>query len=428
MASRQADQEAIVERCRRAGWQIEQVNDGWRVYDSSGGSHNVHLTPSDRNAQQVLMRRLTKAGLIADETAIRSARLDEKRTAAQVAAEAAERRAKEMANNASVARAAGPYYTQPEQVDLGWFTTPHPAPWMRWVQITPYIARHLLDHHNCNNRPIDDNAADYYRNIILIGKWHLTHQGLAIDTAGILQDGQHRLEAVCRAAEADATFEGVPFAVFVGMPEENFKAIDEGKLRTAAQLFGRDGQKNTATLQSLVRLVHYLNDPDARRSARLRLPNEIIIDEYEADAERFTACAAFGQANTVKLHMGPGPLGAARYLLHKVNGWDNQYVDDFFFGLIKQRHPGENRRALADYDPRRVLLNRMAALKEARLRGQKEQRRNGLSQVGMILYSWNNCVKGHSPRVLMFTDMSTIPEVLKCVPGEGATPEAFRGR
>lgn len=425
MASRLADSEAIAERCRKAGWDVTRSNGNntWKVSRPDGQVvAHIHQTYSDRAATSALLRELTKAGLVDAENEIKGKRLTESRTRAKIAAEAAEKRGKELAAKASLVKAAGPYLVDAEDIELDWFTTPHPAPWMRWAKITPAIAREILDNNNGDNRPLGPQTIAFYRDIILARLWKLTHQGLAFDTRGLCQDGQHRLEALCAAAALDPEIEWLPFAVFVGMPVENFKAIDEGRIRNARQLFGKAGEKNDSTLQTCVRLVHYVNDVSARQSARLRLPNQVVVDEFDADADNFRTAVAFGAAAARRIHCSPGAAAAAYYLIGKRNGGiENAYVDAFFFGLTEGTLPG-TRYKLEETDPRQVLRRRFADLK---MKSSKE-RRSSLSQTGMFIVSWNNCVTGRNPRTLYFSDDAPIPEILKCDPALGAPPEVFR--
>jgi hypothetical protein len=425
MASRIADSEALAERCRKVGWDVTRANGGgvWKVSKPGGEIvTHIHQTYSDVKALHLVTATLRKAGLMEAENAIKGKRLTESRTRAKIAAEAAEKRGKELAAKASLTKAAGPYLVEAEDIELDWYVTPHPAPWMRWANVTPAIARHILDHANGDNRPIGPQTVGFYRDIILARLWHLTHQGLAFDTRGLCQDGQHRLEALCAAAALDEEIEAVPFAVFVGMDVNNFKVIDEGRMRNARQLFGKAGEKNDSILQTCVRLVHYVNDTSARQSARLRLPNQIVVDEFDADADNFRTAVAFGSAAARRLHCSAGAIAAAYYLICKRNGGiENSYVDAFFFGLTEGKLPG-TRYMLDDTDPRQVLRRRFADLK---LRVGKE-RRSSLSQVGMIITSWNNCVTNRNPRTLYFSDDAPIPEILKCDPGRGAAPEVFR--
>lgn len=427
MGSRQADSETLVARCQRIGWRVVRGTRGYKIYDPLGAMHTVHLTYSDIKSLSNATRELERAGLVDAEQALEKARLTETRSRNDIARQAADERAQRLAENASVARAAGPYMIEAEDVPLEWVVSAHPAPWMRWVNITPEMADKIITDHNGDNRPLDPVTVRHYRDIILAGMWHLTHQGAAFDTRGMLQDGQHRFYAIREAAELLGEPLKVPMAVFVGMPEENFKAIDEGRLRTARQLFDKGGERNTTHLQGCVRLTFYYQDDNARRMSRLRLPNQVILDQFAADPDNYRASVRWAATNWRKI---PGisvpALAAAHYLIRKTNGTEaeNEYVKQFFNGLTTGLIP-YTRVILDDDDPRIAYRRKLARMKELAAKGDRTERRTTLTHLGMILATWNNTVTSRRIRNLIFTDDSPIPQVLRCIPGDGAKPTLF---
>jgi hypothetical protein len=425
MGSRMADSEALVARCRKAGWRVVRGTRGYKIYDGAGVMHTVHLTYSDVRSLTNVEQELYRAGLDDAEKAIAKARLTETRGRNDIAREAADRRAQLLANGASLVRAAGPYLVEVEDVGLDWLISPHPAPWMRWANITPEIARKILADHNADNRPRSPETVRHYRDVILAGMWHLTHQGIAFDIRGMLQDGQHRLDAISEAGKLSPEPIIVPAAVFVGMPMENFKAIDEGALRTARQLFAKGGEKNTSCLQTCVRLVYYYQDGNARSAARLRLPNQAVLDEFARDESGYRDSVTYAMKWYLKMSgTSNAALAAAHYVIRKVNGADNDYVIQFFDGLATGLIPG-TRTVLDDDDPRRAYRHKMQTIKERVDRGDKSERRSALTQVGMIIQTWNNMVGSRRIRNLYFTDDNPIPEVLRCIPGTGVAPALF---
>ena len=95
----------------------------------------------------------------------------------------------------------------------------------RRVLITPEMAKRCLAK-NPQNRQINEFKVAQYRNDMLMGRWRLTHQGIAFDDEGNLIDGQHRLRAIAAA--------GIPVEIFVtkGLSRDTIIAIDEGLKRT----------------------------------------------------------------------------------------------------------------------------------------------------------------------------------------------------
>jgi hypothetical protein len=305
---------------------------------------------------------------------------------------------------AALQRAAGPY-VRPEQVHITWFAQAHPSPWMRWVVFTPEIARYLLENHNDNNRPMNGARRAHYKKTILRDQWHLTHQGMAMDTNGEYQDGQHRAQALIDAAEEsgnDKLHIVVPF--FVGMAPENFLAIDEGGNRSPQDLFARGGESYGSAIASTIRLVIAFQDQSPKRMMRERQTNETIINFFGGDPDEFREAAKFGVNNSRKAKVFPGPLAAAHYLLRRANGVDNRYVDRFLTGLTTGVKHG-SRVKLDDLDPREVTRQFFQNAKESR------RRISGLEAVSIVVLAWNNIVEGRSPRFVRFSDESPIPRI-----------------
>lgn len=325
---------------------------------------------------------------------------------------------------AALRRASGPYLT-PEAVGIEWFAQPHPAPWMRWVIMTPEIARYLLREHNTDNRPLRPGRTDYYEKIIVNGRWRLTHQGVAMDSRGVLQDGQHRLQAIVDAAdELDDDSIKVPMPFFVGMPPENFSAIDEGLNRSAMDLFTKGGVKYGSILTTMVRLAIAFNDQAPRRRIRENQPNDVILQFYaDNNSELMGECAKFGSVHWKKAFSTAGPLSAAAYVLREANGADNAYVTAFLEGLTTGRKAG-TRLSLDDDDPRATCRTYFQNVKL------NTKRLRGIEALSIMIIAWNNCVLGKRPRYVHFTDNTPIPRVMLCAdkgPNASACPEAFIG-
>lgn len=78
---------------------------------------------------------------------------------------------------------------------------------MDYVKITPEKAQKLLDTTQ-NNRRLSEGVVKAYANDIIAGNWQeKISTPIAIDTKGVLRDGQHRLAAIVRA--------GIPIKMWV---------------------------------------------------------------------------------------------------------------------------------------------------------------------------------------------------------------------
>lgn len=331
----------------------------------------------------------------------------------------------EAAHEAARRRASGPYLT-PEDVKITWFAQPHPAPWMRWVLMTPEIASYLLREHNDDNRPLRPGRIEYYKKIMAKNKWRLTHQGIAMDSRAVLQDGQHRLAAIVDAGKEVPGLK-VPLAFFVGMDPENFQAIDENLNRSPMDLFAKGGIKYGPTITTLIRLALAYQQDEPRKLLRVKLPNETILDYFKTgNTSLLEEGAKFGVANWKKTKSTPGPLAAAYYLLRTANDVDNEpnaYVQAFLDGLVTGLKSG-TRIVLDDDDPRRVLRNHFERLKD------EGKKFTPLDIVNVVIISWNNVVTGRSPRFFKYDDTASAPRILRCAdrgPDRSACPTPLLG-
>lgn len=382
MASRRAEVAALAMRAKKAGWDVSQpqsASGGYRIVAKNGWTTVLHSTGEAHATDQALRNFLQHGNLAADEKA---AAAEAKRVKALKAAAAeralAARAAKAAQQSALTAKAAGPY-AGPEDVELAWFQAEHPGPWMRWANITPELAKQLLQM-NTDNRPMNYRTVEHYQAIIDSGHWHLTHQGMAIDIRGVLQDGQHRLQACVDSGRP------ISAAFFVGMDPSNFKAIDEGRNRKFADLLGKDGEIDTNLLSGTVRLVTAYREPYPRAYLRSKITNETLYDSFKGDPERLATAVRWGRKNHQKAHVVGGALSAARYLILDANGVDNQYVHAFFEGLANGSKPS---RMLLDEDDPRALARKV--MENRRGRG---KRLNAIEQVGIVISAWNQLVVG----------------------------------
>lgn len=441
MATRMADSLALVRRCQAVGWDTEDTQRGVRI-TTPNGVFVVHRTYSDRNSIKNAEQNLKDLGLFdAEEAKKRTESIEAKRRIAdgvkKMEFKTAALEKKAQAVNA-LKVAGGPYITDYETVGIAWFAKPHPAPWMRAVWMTPEIAKYLLDNHNepgkpghpGTNRPKSEAQIAHYASIILAGEWKFTHQGMAMDSNGMVQDAQHRLAAIEKAGEVLDDLK-VPVVFWVGMDPDNFKSIDEGLLRNATQLLTRMGEKNGATLRAALRLIlaFKTGDEDARGRARLKTTNASLFDTFGSNPDDMRTAATTASSHAKKVPMSQGAFCALYYLLRESNGSDNEYVDAFFLGIINgtttevdadgERVP--TRLNLLPDDPREALRTTLNAIKE-----RTGHAALGLDQLGLGITAWNYMVRGKHVRTYRWSKDTAIPQIDICKPGEGAVPRALQ--
>lgn len=140
------------------------------------------------------------------------------------------------------------------------------------------------------------------------GEWKTTHQGIAIDSNGVLVDGQHRLTAI---VEADVP---VKLTVFTEVSPDSFDVLDTGKRRNAADVLAIEGEKNTLQLAAMLRTVWlYDNRPDLSWSGgNARVTNHQILETLEANPG-IRDYVAIGDQLTKEIGMIKSAAGAASY-------------------------------------------------------------------------------------------------------------------
>lgn len=398
-------------RARRVGWDVQRVGDGYKVKTPDGTMLMAHLSISDVRGERNLIKNFERAGLLTAEAKLAevvAASKAKKLTAQRRAADA--KAVKLAARQTAITRAAGPYAVL-EEVDLDWFLKPHPTPWVRWCMISPELAGALLDKINTHNRPTLNDDVDKYQRILVSGQWRSTHQGIAIDTDGVLQDGQHRLKAITESGVP------APLFVFVGMDPDNFKAIDEGRLRNAAQLLSRDGEKNTTSIASTVRLISVYVSPDPRAQSRIKPTNIEVFDAFYDDADNIRDAVTWARAQPFrKLGIAPSVLAAAYLLLRRANGENNPYVAAFLNGFVAGTKP-DSRMLLDDDDPRMRLRNWLANRRQLR------QNVKQLDQLAILIKAWNYLIDDRRANFLRHTRDSAIPFIGVCRPdGDEPSP------
>lgn len=166
------------------------------------------------------------------------------------------------------------------------------------MEITPDLALAMLEH-NDGNRPIRKAKVMKYVKMIREGRFMLTHQGIAFSRGGLLNDGQHRLEAIVEADRA------VTMTVTFGAEREEFKAIDFLSVRTASDLIHIEGKTYPALRASIAKKRYRSENRSAPRpdlqettAYESQLPQDIMNDacKWATRGARITTPTAIGDA------------------------------------------------------------------------------------------------------------------------------------
>jgi len=100
--------------------------------------------------------------------------------------------------------------------------------------ITPTQASFLLQG-NLDNRRLRRHWVNALAGRMTRGEWQKTHQGIAIDSSGRVNDGQHRLAAIVQSGKT------IAMMVAYGVSSDTFGVVDDGMKRT---LEDHTGEKN----------------------------------------------------------------------------------------------------------------------------------------------------------------------------------------
>lgn len=400
MAGRRSQGEALADRVQRAGWPVERVIDGWRVTCPDGNVRVIHLTPSDTNAYKVALREFNRLGLAAAEVAAAEREEAERKAAIASDREANDRRL-ESARATALARAAGPY--GPAQVTINEILAEHPAPIIFGrVLITPAMATAMLERNKPTvkapwpMRPIRAADVTVWAKRLRTGRLAYTHQGVAFDEDGRLQDGQHRLTAI---VETGVTGE---ILVSAGWPRGNYHVLDTGRRRTASQVLQHEGASYSASTAAAVRLIYVYGvwGKDTLTHAGERVDNDVIAEVWsKLDADVLDWATKHAQRLRQQLgRLGPAGCVAALYVVRNKVG-EHPQVEFFADGLVRGVEPD-------DEDP--IYALRRQLTHQASRVGRKL---TAAEQMALVVKAWNAYIQGRRVKHLVVGASTAMPPI-----------------
>lgn len=253
--------------------------------------------------------------------------------------------------------------------------------------VTPEMASDWLETRLWGgNRKILPAKVEVWVKVIKSGDWKTTHQGIAFDEMGLIQDGQNRLKAISVA--------GIPVEVWVfpDMPRENFDAIDTGAGRQAAQ-FIRD--RTPSLTAGALRYISAVTDRDYpsiwRQKLSLHESLELHRQWPETDDWGMTV-------NVVRQYtrISASPLLAVVSMGQR-GGMPPERIGEFLEGLKVGAIGDPN-------DPRLQLRNRWIRDADA-LKGAHKR----THVYALIVKAFNLYAKGETQGRLIYTDGDHIP-------------------
>ncbi len=185
------------------------------------------------------------------------------------------------------------------------------------VTLSPGLAGELL-RVNPDNRFLRKAKLDQYIADIKGGRWVFNGEPIIISKDGLLNDGQHRCNAI---VEANLS---VPVLMVFGVERNTRNTVDQGAARSAGDYLGMDGIKHATIVASAGRLVlAYEAANGTTPGDGSRVSNGEIIARFAHDAAMAKA-ATF--ADTVhryaRRHAAPSIMAFCYYMLLEIDEQD----------------------------------------------------------------------------------------------------------
>lgn len=219
---------------------------------------------------------------------------------------------------------------------------PMPSVVSQPVLVTPEMAAGYLAA-NKRNRPLRKARVERYARDMAEGRWQMNGETIIISDEGNLLNGQHRLEALVKAAVP------VWMMVTTGVPESAFSTMDAGLTRTAGDVLGMKGILNFNQVAAVARICLNYKDGVSISTPRTNLEIEEAI-ELHAEIEQYVS-----SHNKIYNLTHSSLVIAICYLAQRFGTETENTVDDFVRGVST----GVN---LDEFDARLTYRNKIIAM------------------------------------------------------------------
>lgn len=202
--------------------------------------------------------------------------------------------------------------------------------------IAPGVAAALLDR-NVENRHISPTKAEHYALDMAAGRWVENGETIIVSSDGLLNDGQHRLQAVIDSNSV------IPFLFVFGVPRETRTTVDQGRARSAGDYLAMDGvhyAKNASTAAKFIMAYERSNGKNI--SNRSKLTNSEIVARVKADPEIIESAAyAHKHLASYRSLLSHTVMAACHYILTEIDPADAAaYLEQIALGEnIKRGDP-----------------------------------------------------------------------------------------
>lgn len=256
--------------------------------------------------------------------------------------------------------------------------------------ITPDQAKEYLKCNNIN-RPVVQTAVDKYANLMERGEWKLNGEALCFTEGGALVNGQHRLLAIIKSGKT------IPMLVVRGCEDGSFLTYDQGRSRTAADIFALSDIPNASQMSSCIQkfvklksghsIVKAIGKQSNNNNKATRKELLDLYYEHEEDWKTWFKKASSWNYQT-KLLKVPEVVAYCMYLtLEKEHC--SQYVAEFFEGLFTGR---------INKSPILILRNKLISdlISKKTMTPQYKQQ--------LIIKAWNAYIRNKDLKILNWTE------------------------
>lgn len=201
--------------------------------------------------------------------------------------------------------------------------------------INPNLASEYLSTMG-KNRTLSTYKVDEYAKMMEEGLWMLNGEAIVFDKNNQLVNGQHRLEAVIKSGK------DIEFLVVRGVESKCFLTYDNGKLRTAADVFNIDGIKNSSQIASIVRKEMVLEEDSSAvilsDKRKIKIPKATLLERYKDNKETYDNAAHFAYNLNHKLNLfSLASIGAIVSYLEIWKGYERNDIEHFFKMLFQYK-------------------------------------------------------------------------------------------
>lgn len=148
------------------------------------------------------------------------------------------------------------------------------------ILLDPWDCKEIIETRNKQNRSLRRNVVIKIKTDIEQGRYLPTHQSIAFDETGNLQDGQHRIQAIALAE--------IPVKSWVqfNQPQDYFKVLDSGTARMVSDNLNHEGVPRPSIVAAgMKNAILYQRWPD-RTWTNMPMPSSSeIFDLYQENSQ-----------------------------------------------------------------------------------------------------------------------------------------------